>query len=74
MLPAFDIEESLDLSKAIADRTNQCIFLCCSAINRVIMELFQDEVPVTAENFRALCTGMCSEAELNPLDLGQQLT
>jgi len=26
-------------------------------LDRVIMELFKDEVPLTAENFRALCTG-----------------
>lgn len=25
--------------------------------NRVVLELFQDKVPKTADNFRALCTG-----------------
>ncbi|RKP07471.1 cyclophilin-like domain-containing protein [Thamnocephalis sphaerospora] len=38
-------------------------------LGRVIMELFADEVPVTAENFRALCTGERGTAQQSKMPL-----
>lgn len=41
--------------------TNPRVFFDIAADNqplgRIVFELFQDVVPKTAENFRALCTG-----------------
>jgi cyclophilin family peptidyl-prolyl cis-trans isomerase len=46
----------------MSKNTNPIIFLDItignSSVKKLTFELFADEVPKTAENFRALCTGM----------------
>lgn len=56
------------LSFAFVNKKNLIVLtstLLLITLDRVIMELFKDEVPLTAENFRALCTGTARITSIN---------